>query len=419
MIDRALIGAVLATMAFATHGQAPVLTFEQALRRAEEIAPALAVARSQLDVATAERKEANALLWNNPVVSGDLTRRRVPQGGMGESVAGEWGLGIAQPFETGGQAGYRRAAADAAIEAQRYGVADVTRRLRAEVTQRFFRVLALQERQRVEQESQAIAEEAAALAGKRVSAGEDSRLDGNVARIEAERARNQAAAAREALTQSRAELATLLQLPLESTSEVRGDLASPPPGREELFAALAKRPDLLALERRAEAARQRVDLERAARSPDVTLGVSTGREGPADARESFAMLSLSLPLPVFRRNDAGVARAIGERTQAEVEYRAARNGAQAELAGLLERYRTLEERTQRLATEVLPTLNENLRLSRRAQQAGEIGVTQLLLVTRQAVDARRELLDAQLEQRLTAAAIEAATTAVQQPGGKP
>ena len=408
----AKIGVVGAALAFAANVEA--LTLEEALSRAEEIAPAVALAQAQVGVASAERKEANALLWNNPVVSGDLSRRRFPQPGIGESVAGEWGVGLAQTFETGGQAGHRRSAAQANFDAQRYGVADTRRRLRAEVTQRFFRALALQRRLGVEQESQSIAEEAAGLAGKRVAAGEDSRLDGNLARIEAERARNQAAAAREALTLARTELATLLQLPLASVSEVEGELSARRDfDRDALFAALAKRPDLLGLERRAQATRQRVDLERAARSPDVTLGLSGGREGPADARESFTMLSISVPLPLYRRNDAGVARAIAERTQAETEYRAALNGAQAELAGLLDRYRTLEERTQRLVTEVLPALDENLRLSRRARQAGEIAVPQLLLVTRQAIDARRELLDAQLEQRLVATAIEAATTIVQ------
>jgi cobalt-zinc-cadmium efflux system outer membrane protein len=66
-----------------------------------------------------------------------------------------------------------------------------------------------------------------------------------------------------------------------------------------------------------------------------------------------------------------------------------------------------------LRSAVLPAIEENLQLSRRARQAGEIAVPQLLIVSRQAIDARRELLEAQAEQRSVASAIEAATAAAQ------
>ena len=415
MVSRAAFGAVLIAFALHASAQSRSLTLEEALRRAEEVAPAVNVAQAQLSAGEAELKEANAFLWNNPVVAATATRRRIPQPGLSDARVTEPSLGLSQTFETGGQASYRRASAAASREALMFGVPDARRRLRFEVSERFHRVLALQQRTSIEREGQSIAEEAAALAAKRVTAGEDSRLDGNLARIEAERARNQAVAAREALTRARAELAALLQLPLDALPEASGDLSPPavPAGREEYLERVAQRPDLLALERRVEAARRRVDLERAARSPDVTLGITGGREGLYDQRESFAMLSLSVPLPIFRRNDAAIGRAVAELTQAELEQRAALSGARAELAGLFDRYATLEERVGRLKSEVLPAIDENLRLSRRARQAGEIAVPQLLIVSRQAIEARRELLEAQAEQRSVASAIEAATAQYQ------
>jgi cobalt-zinc-cadmium efflux system outer membrane protein len=47
-----------------------------------------------------------------------------------------------------------------------------------------------------------------------------------------------------------------------------------------------------------------------------------------------------------------------------------------------------------MAESVLPTLDENRRLSAIAYRAGEIGLLQLLLVNRQLLDARRDYLDA-------------------------
>ena len=415
MAYRAAIGALLAALAICGYAQPRPLTLDEALRRAEEVAPAVNVARAQLGAGEAELREANAFLWNNPVLSGDTTRRRIPQPGLSDGRVTEWAVGLAQTFETGGQSAHRRAAASASREAFTYSVPDARRRLRADVAAKFFRVLSLQQRVDIEREAQGIAEEAAALAAKRVAGGEDSRLDGNLARIEGERARNQAAAARESLTQARAELAAILQLPFASLPEVTGDLSPPalPIDQQDVLERVSQRPDLLALERRVEAARRRVDFERAVRSPDLTMGITSGREGPYDTRKSFAMLSISVPLPLFKRNDAAIGRSVAELTQAELEHLAALSGARAELAGLLDRFATLEERVRRLRSEVLPALDENLRLSRRARQAGEIAVPQLLLITRQAVDARRELLEAQTEQRLVATAIEAATAEAQ------
>ena len=415
MLQRAAFGAVCVVFAVNGFSQVRPLSLDEALRRAEEVAPAVSVAQAQLSAGEAELREADAFLWNNPVLAATATRRRIPQPGLSDARVNEPSLGIAQTFETGGQPGHRLAFATASREALAFGVPDARRRLRFEVSDRFFRVLALQQRTSIEREGQAIAEEAAALAAKRVNAGEDSRLDGNLARIEAERARNQALAAREALVRARADLAALLQLPLDALPEVAGDLrpTAPPPNREESFDRLTQRPDLLALGRRVEAARRRVDLERAARAPDVTVGVTGGREGLYDQRESFAMLSLSVPLPIFRRNDAAIGRALAELTQAELEQRAALSSARADLLSLLERYTTLQERVERLRSEVLPAIEENLRLSRRARQAGEIAVPQLLIVSRQAIEARRELLEAQAEQRTAASAIEAATAFLQ------
>jgi outer membrane protein TolC len=51
---------------------------------------------------------------------------------------------------------------------------------------------------------------------------------------------------------------------------------------------------------------------------------------------------------------------------------------------------------------------DNYQLSMKSQRAGEIGLLDLIVVNRQALDARRDLLDALLEYQTTRAALEAA-----------
>jgi cobalt-zinc-cadmium efflux system outer membrane protein len=215
---------------------------------------------------------------------------------------------------------------------------------------------------------------------------------------------------REQLVQARAELAALLQLPPNELPQAQGDLdpVAVPYSLEDLLNSAADRPVLRALGHREQAAKSRLDLERAARYPDVTVGLNTGREGPLDAREKIVGLSVALPLPLFRRNAGGIGRATTEFTQTQIEREATNRDVRAQVVALWERYANLKARVARLRESVLPSLEENRRLSSISFRAGEIGLLQLLLVNRQVLDGQRDLLDARTDLRLTQVALEAA-----------
>ena len=386
------------------------LTLEGAWQRAEEANPTLRAAQAAVPAAEGELRDAHAPLWNNPQVSMERRRKEVPQISNPTQVNREWSVGLAQTFEVAGQQGDRRAAAEQALAATRQAIAETRRQVRAEVESRFVRVLSLQSRIQTEESMLNLVEDAARAVGKRVAAGEDSRLDGNLARVEAERGRNQVALLREQLVQARAELAASLQLPPSELPQVQGSLdpAAVPYSLEDLLNAAAGRPVLQALGHREQAAKSRLDLERASRYPDVTLGLNTGREGPFDAREKIVGLSVALPLPLFRQNAGGIGRATTEFTQSQIEREAASRDIRAQVVALWERFTSLEARVDRLKESVLPSLEENRRLSSISFRAGEIGLLQLLLVNRQVLDGQRDLLDARTDLRLTQVALQAA-----------
>jgi|APLak6261680187_1056133.scaffolds.fasta_scaffold01567_3 cobalt-zinc-cadmium efflux system outer membrane protein len=377
------------------HAAGP-LTLDEAWRLAESANPTLRAARAGLDAAEGQLRDASGILYNNPQLSTDRTRRRTPQVGQPDNRFHEQSFGISQTFEIAGQAGHRREAASRDLAAVTENIDEVRRQMRAEVEQRFYRVLVLQRRIETEREALSAVEEAATAVRKRVAVGEDSRLDGNLATVEAERGRNQLAVLAEQLLQARAELAAALQLPAAELPETIGELraALPAATLEALLAAARERPLLRALEHRERAARNRIDLERAAVYPDVTVGLSTGREAPYDAREQFTRLTLSIPLPLFRRNAAGIGRATTDLTQAEIERQSAERDVAAQVRALWQRLDSLRARIKRFTASVMPALDENRRLSSTAYRAGEIGLLQLLLVNRQLLDARRDYLDA-------------------------
>lgn len=384
------------------------LTLREAWSLAEKNSINLKAARAAVTAAEGHVEDTRGFLWNNPELNAEGLRRKLPPSDLGATTNREWGAGITQAVEIAGQHGYRREAARQELNAAQLLAMEAEREVRADVERRFVQVLALQARIDIERASLALIERTSSFAGKRVAAGEDSRLDGNVALIEAGRARNQLAALTDQLLQARVELAELLQWPPASLPEVVGDLEGKAsvPALDRLLDSAAERSQLKAIQAKEAAARSKLDLELAARYPDITVGVGVGREGPQDFRENITLLSLSVPLPLFKRNGGNVAQAQADLVRAQAERQALERSQGANVRALWHRYQSLRGRVQNLRQAVLPALEENQRLSQQSLSEGEIGVSQQVLVNRQLLDGRRDLLDAITELRLTRIALD-------------
>lgn len=423
-----IVAALLPVLGLAAeNAQHSGLTLEAAWDLAEQANPELRKDQAALDAARGELTDASGLLFNNPEIAWELRRRRLFRAGEQDTIQqrqpSEGGGRVSQTFEIAGQQGLRREAARARLSALEEEIAETRRRVRAGVEGRFVQVLALQGRIETERRTLELIERNTQLTRRRVEAGEDSKLDGNLATIEAERARNQLSVLEEQLVRARADLATLLQLPEWELPTATGELA-PKQARytlDGLLASVASRPLARALELREQSARNRLDLERAARYPDVTLGLGITREqDEIGGKSRLTVFEVSVPLPLFRRNAAGIGRASTEFTHAQIEKAAVIRDARATVVSAWQRWESLRDRVKRLAEAVRPGLEENLSLSQRAFQAGEIGLPQLLLVQRQTLDAQRDFVEAQLELRLTQIELEyAAGWPAEQPSPQP
>lgn len=411
----ALIGIPAAVAAAIPQTQMPVVmpstllvfTLEQAYQRAEQQNPELQRSLAQRAATEGEAIDARSLLWNNPELALERARRVVPQPGLTSEVQREWQAGITQTIEIAGQQGFRREATAQELAALTASIAEARLKLHSDVERQFVEVLSLQARVVTERSSLDTIEKTAQSITRRVNAGEDSRLDGNLAQVEAIRARNQIGLLQEQLMQARAELATLLQMPPGAVIEAAGTLDLPVPQYTlaSLLKLAASRPLLDALNHREQAASARLALERAARYPDVTVGGATSREGAAAARERLVRLTLSVPLPLFKHNAGPIGRARTELTQAQIERRSAGRDAASDVQALWLKMQSQAARVDALRNSALPALEENQRLSLKSLQAGEIGLTQLLLVNRQVLDGKRDLIDAETELRLTRIAL--------------
>lgn len=384
------------------------LTLTEALAQAGLANPTLRAKQAELAAAEGARTDANRFLFNNPQISLDKTQRQVPQTGGGDARVNEWGAGLSQAFETGGQGRFRRDTTSAALDALRYEIADTQRQVRAVITGLFYRVLTLQQQIGLETQAMKLFDDAAAAVQKRRQAGEDTKLDANVAMVEAERARNQLALAQERLIEARTELAARLQLPGSGLPQVQGELAPAAINYtlNDLLNNLDAQPRLLALAEREKSANARLGLEKASVYPDVTVGMRVGREGPGISRERLTTLTVSVPLPLFKRNATGIGQAVTAAAQAQIEREATQRDIRAGITTLWLKLASQEQRVRRLQETVLPALAENQNLSFKSRQAGQIGLLELIVVNRQALDARRDLIEALSEYHTTRATLE-------------
>lgn len=386
------------------------LTLQESLALVDAANPALKAKQAQLAAAEGAQTDANALLSSNPQLSVDQIRRSVPLAGQSSENRREWRAGLSQTLEIAGQRGHRRDAAAMALSALRAEIEDTRRVARTTVSERFYKVLALQQRVALEVEAAKLFDDTAAAIQKRRAAGEDTKLDANIAAVEAERARNQLAVAQEQLLDARTELATTLQLLATRLPQAVGELSLPQRGLtlSDLMASVDAQPKLRALRDRESSAGAKLKLEQASVYPDVTVGLSVGREGPNDARERLTTLSLSVPLPLFKHNASGIGQARSELGQVQVEREAVTRDARAMVSSLWLKLTSLESRVKRLQGSMLPALVDNQQLSVKSQRAGQIGLLELIVVSRQALDARRDLNDALSDYHATRHALEAA-----------
>jgi len=300
----------------------PRLTLEEALRLAIDFNPRIAAAKNEVEAAEADTVAANKRL--NPSMTlqeEDLPIRSNPGRFFGTQ---EITLRMDYEIERGGRRGLRAESARQALEEQKLTYRDQVRRVEMEVKRAFSRIVLA--RSNLET-SRAILEQAQKMIDLnrvRFQQGDISALDLN--RIEAERLRFQddVFQAGLMLRDAKSALLALLNAPdLSRDIDVAGalpvaDQASeaglPPqaPLDELVRVALERRPDLAsALQQRARADTE-TRLQRALRSPNVTVGGGYKRSGP----DNSFVLGVTVPLRVFNRNEGGVLRAEAERKRA-------------------------------------------------------------------------------------------------------
>lgn len=323
----------------------------------------------------------------------------VVAGGRTDYGRGERWLTIMQPVSVSGRRGAAQAAAREDLAAASFSAEEARRRVAADVAAAWADALFAQRRRTLVADAARAATRAADIAARRVASGTLAAVDALEARREAEMLSVDAA---RAARDEEAALAALSALvggaPIRRVAD--GPLAaSPLPTRAEITrAALDGSPALEAARRRVSAAARRVDEAVAGRVPDIDVMVAVGRDEAGGNR--FVEAGISVPLPVFNRNQGMIREARGMLAAAQGELSDAERSLASELVADFAELAAATDEVAAWRDRLVPLAKEAETAAKSAFAQGTRSEEQALSAERARIEAELSLAKAERDLRI-------------------
>lgn len=346
----------------------------------------LRLARLEADVTRATADHAG--LWDDPVLGVDIERivSGVPDPWV---VAGTAGLTI--PISGRLALEKARAGAEHAAQLQRVAAQEwATRAALRELwvlwsaeTIRLALATELVERLRAVSE----------LAERQEQAGVMSRIDARLFRVELAGSEADVIAAGARARELELRLRDILGLSPEAPVRLIETVAFEPRGTDPAWLQgmmESANPELLAVRSEYEVAEESLRLEVRKQYPDLTIGPGYG----TDQGDDRVLLGVQLPLPIWNRNQQGVARATASREVARGRYESALEHLASRLTIARTRFDASRSVREAVESRVLPLADEQDAEVRRVAELGRVDPLLLLQAIRSQYDAKARLVDA-------------------------
>ncbi len=289
---------------------------------------------------------------------------------------------ISQPIELGGKRQARIALARSEADLARSELALRRRAIRADVIAAWYTVLVAQDSQALAEELAGLAQRSADVAARRVAAGKVSPIDATRARLGTVDAATELTRTRAELEVARARLGALVgAAPPSIALDGAADALPAPPPRPALRARLVDSGAVARARGQLAAQEAQAGVERAARVPDLTLTLGSQREDEPERRAAGrrqAVFGVSVPLPLFDRNDGRLAAALRRTDKARDELAAAERAAGADLDAAWTRYAAARDEATLLQRDAIPYAYSAWTLTLRGFDAGKFGFLDVL-----------------------------------------
>jgi len=337
-------------------------------------------------------------------------------------------VGVSQEFLLAGKRDKRFAVAASELEIYRWQLADQERVIREEVKTAFYDVILTNKRIELADRAIDLNRQLLDVTKERLAAGDIPELEMNLVKVELARSEGSRIDAAKTLDQNQLKLWTLMGLPGGESAAITGNLDTDVTMTKSLIdlkqLAREQRPDVKALE--AEKARGAADivLAEAERVPNLTAGFFYTHDRRTDAtgtedekvRDNLLGIRLSMPIPVFDKNQAGVQEAMAKKSSSESRLLAVAGNAERQVETAYARYLNSEKILSLYKTNIIPQLEENLQLIQEAYRLGEVGILAVIQEQKKFFEVSEGYLTA-LHDRQAALVILEAATATDLSGG--
>lgn len=353
------------------------LTLEQALDLAERLQPELAEAKALVQAAEGRAQQAGA--YPNPTAIARVESAKISGNTSGEP---EYLAGISQSIPLGNRLSKARDAEQLERDRRRQELEVRRRDLRKRVHSAFATALYQAQAFQMQEHIAGSLEKFVATTKARVGAGDALKEDLDRAEMELLRAQVEVRRSDAMRRHAMVDLKAAIGDPTLSVETLTGtlDTAFEFPTLEALVSNLSNSPEALLAGAELRAREAQVDVAKAERIPDVRVE-ALYRRLQATQENSFDV-GVSIPIPLFDRNQGRLRAARAELAAAEARLRMTQNALTIRLQEAHAQLTTALANSRALKTEILPRANSVLEANEARFEAGDISLAELLPVRR-------------------------------------
>ena len=353
------------------------LTLEQAWEMAESLQPELAEGKAMIQAAEGRAQQAGAFPNPEAIVGA----QQLPLGNSSANSR-EFVAGVGQTVPLSRRLSKAREAELLDREVRARSLEVKRRNVRKRVHSAFATALYQEKAYQAQTEIQRNAEKAVATTQARVETGDALREDLARSEMELARARVELQRAESLHQQSLVALVAAIGGASLSVKSLAGtlDATFEIPTLASLAASLSAQPETALADADIRARSARVDVATAERIPDVKVELLYHRLEAS--RSDTVDLGLSIPIPLFNRNQGRLREARAELTAAEARSRATQNELTTRLREAHLQFTTALANSSTLKTEILSRAETVLKGAEARYAAGDISLAEILPVRR-------------------------------------
>ena len=381
------------------------LTLEDVLRIADMMNPELASERKNIDLATAAIWEAR--LYPNPSIFVELEEYATNDGatiGKTERMAG-----VSFPIVVSGRIGAATSVTEKEREVAALNYVWRRRQILGRVKRAFIGVLAARRKAELAKETRDLAKSLHDLTDERFKAQAIPEMEVLKAAVNLAKSGSDLRLAERDLAVSVKNVHALMGDVDFPKERFLGDLFSKftAPSLEVLRGQVVTAHPLLQVAmKRKEAAELQLSLARAERIPDPVLELGAGRGADDD---TILEVGISIPLPIFNRNQAKISAANIRIRQSELEIHSARNEVVLQLTEVYLNFTAAQDRVTVYQDEILPKARKALDQTNEGYRQGKFTYLDVLDAQRSLAEARTAYAAALADLNLSASEVEKLT----------